>query len=63
MSEIYIAKNYERLDSVVYRHYGTLLYFDQVLLANPKLEPLLKTGDKVILPNIEIQENKEETLW
>ncbi|ECL2323613.1 phage tail protein, partial [Campylobacter jejuni] len=22
-----------------------------------------KTGDKVILPNIEIQENKEETLW
>ncbi|EAL5696795.1 phage tail protein, partial [Campylobacter jejuni] len=23
----------------------------------------LKTGDKVILPNIEIQENKEETLW
>ncbi|ENE4026150.1 phage tail protein, partial [Campylobacter jejuni] len=32
-------------------------------LANPKLEPLLKTGDKVILPNIEIQENKEETLW
>ncbi|EOE5537332.1 tail protein X, partial [Campylobacter jejuni] len=57
MSEIYIAKNNERLDSVVYRHYGTLLYFDQVLLANPKLEPLLKTGDKVILPNIEIQEN------
>ncbi|ECL2323588.1 phage tail protein, partial [Campylobacter jejuni] len=31
MSEIYIAKNNERLDSVVYRHYGTLLYFDQVL--------------------------------
>ncbi|ECO6983040.1 tail protein X, partial [Campylobacter jejuni] len=27
MSEIYIAKNNERLDSVVYRHYGTLLYF------------------------------------
>ncbi|EAJ5892086.1 phage tail protein, partial [Campylobacter jejuni] len=25
MSEIYIAKNNERLDSVVYRHYGTLL--------------------------------------
>lgn len=63
MSEIYIAKNNERLDSVVYKHYKTLLYFEQVLLANPKLYPLLKIGDKVILPNIEIQENKEETLW
>ncbi|EAH5817940.1 phage tail protein, partial [Campylobacter jejuni] len=27
MSKIYIAKNNERLDSIVYKHYGTLLYF------------------------------------
>ncbi|EAI5420182.1 phage tail protein [Campylobacter coli] len=63
MSEIYIAKNNERLDSVVYKHYGTLLYFDQVLKTNPNLEAILKTGDKVILPKIEIKESKEEVLW
>ncbi|TKX29526.1 tail protein X [Campylobacter estrildidarum] len=63
MSEIYIAKNNERLDSVVYKHYGTLLYFDQVLRVNPRLNPILKTGDKVILPEIEIEEDKEEVLW
>ncbi|EOW0921633.1 phage tail protein, partial [Campylobacter jejuni] len=34
-----------------------------VLLANPRLEPLLKTGDKVILPSIEIKESKEKALW
>ncbi|EAJ9304668.1 phage tail protein, partial [Campylobacter jejuni] len=27
------------------------------------LEPLLKTGDKVILPSIEIKESKEKALW
>ncbi|TKX33230.1 tail protein X [Campylobacter taeniopygiae] len=63
MSEIYIAKNNERLDSVVYKHYGTLLYFDQVLKTNPNLEAILKTGDKVFLPKIEIKESKEEVLW
>ncbi|EAI9163860.1 phage tail protein, partial [Campylobacter coli] len=25
--------------------------------------PLLKTGDKVILPSIEIKESKEKALW
>ncbi|EIQ8758108.1 tail protein X [Campylobacter coli] len=59
MSKIYIAKNNERLDSIVYKHYGTLLYFNQ----NPRLEPLLKTGDKVILPSIKIKESKEKALW
>ncbi|EKK1160804.1 tail protein X [Campylobacter coli] len=63
MSKIYIAKNNERLDSIVYKYYGTLLYFNQVLLANPGLEPLLKTGDKVILPSIKIKESKEKALW
>ncbi|EIB66267.1 tail protein X, putative, partial [Campylobacter jejuni subsp. jejuni 87459] len=27
------------------------------------LEPLLKTGDKVILPSIKIKESKEKALW
>ncbi len=39
---------------------GHFLYFNQVLLANPRLEPLLKTGDKVILPSIKIKESKEK---
>lgn len=49
----YIAKDNERLDSVVYRFYGSLEYFSMVLEANPKLNPLLKRGDVVILPAIE----------
>lgn len=40
----YIAKDNERLDSVVYRFYGSLEYFSMVLEANPKLNPLLKKG-------------------
>lgn len=63
MSEMYIAKNDERLDSIVYKHYQTLKYFEQVLKANPKLEPILKAGDKVFLPDIEIKESEEEALW
>ncbi|EAH5218057.1 tail protein X [Campylobacter jejuni] len=63
MSKIYITTNNEILDKIVYNHYGTLLYFKQVLMANPKLEPPLKTGNKVILPNIKPKENKEKSLW
>ncbi|EAC1839728.1 tail protein X [Campylobacter lari] len=63
MSKIYIAKDGEKLDSIVYKHYGTLEYFDQVLMVNPKLEPLLKTGDKIVLPVIKQKESKEDVLW
>lgn len=63
MSEIYLAKNGERLDSIVYKHYKSLDFFDQVLKANPKLGAILKTGDRVILPEIKIKESKEKTLW
>ena len=59
----YIAKDNERLDSVVYRFYGSLEYFSMVLEANTKLNPLLKRGDVVILPAIEKKESKEEALW
>ena len=60
---IYVAKDKERLDNVVFNHYKTLKYFDQVLAANSKLEPILKTGDKIVLPQIQIKENKENALW
>ncbi|WP_279129149.1 tail protein X [Helicobacter winghamensis] len=58
MNKVYIAKEGERLDKVVYNHYGNLEYFNAVLEVNPKLTPLLKNGDKVIFPKIEIKENK-----
>ncbi|EEO26019.1 tail protein X [Helicobacter winghamensis] len=63
MNKVYIAKEGERLDKVVYNHYGNLEYFNAVLEVNPKLTPLLKNGDKVIFPKIEIKENKEVALW
>ncbi|HEA6929068.1 tail protein X [Campylobacter sp. LMG 17559] len=63
MNNIYIAKNNERLDSIVYKHYKNLQCFEQVLIANPKLEPILKVGDKIILPQLEIKEDKEKALW
>lgn len=63
MNKVYIAMGGERLDKVVYNHYGTLEYFSVILETNPKLTPLLKSGDRVILPKIEKKENKEEALW
>ncbi|WP_370523666.1 tail protein X [Helicobacter winghamensis] len=42
MNKVYIAKRGERLDKVVYNHYGNLEYFNAVLEVNPKLTPLLK---------------------
>ena len=63
MNKVYIAKEGERLDKVVYNHYGNLEYFNAVLEVNPKLTPLLKNGDKVIFPKIEIKENKDVALW
>lgn len=61
--EKYIAHQGERLDSVVYAHYRTLDVFALVLSANPKLSPLLKDGDVVILPSFPIFPKKEKTLW
>ncbi len=34
---IYIAKDGERLDTIVYQYYGTLALFSKVLSANPNL--------------------------
>ncbi|MBE2986564.1 tail protein X [Campylobacter sp. RM12920] len=64
MSEFYTAKDGERLDTIVYKHYGTLENFAEILAFNSRLNSILKAGDKVFLP--EIKENvvkKEKTLW
>lgn len=42
--KIYTAKEGERLDSIVYKHYKSLEYFEQVLKLNMHLNPVLSTG-------------------
>lgn len=63
--EIYLAKDNERLDSIVYKHYGDLNNFNEVLILNSSLNPILKAGDRVVLPKIENKniETKERALW
>ncbi|PSM51375.1 phage tail protein X family protein [Campylobacter blaseri] len=62
---IYKAKENERLDSIVYRHYGGLKHFELVLEINAKLGVKLKAGDRVILPEIKEKEEIKElkSLW
>lgn len=64
MSKIYIAKDGERLDIIVYKHYGTLKNFTEILAFNSHLNAILKAGDKVFLPEIKANvAKKEKTLW
>ncbi|AQW83307.1 tail protein X [Campylobacter pinnipediorum] len=62
--KIYIAKDGDRLDSVVQAYYGHLRFFKMVLELNTKLKYVLSAGDNVLLP--EIKEEKKQTesaLW
>ncbi|WP_416860570.1 tail protein X [Helicobacter ganmani] len=62
---VYLAKDNERLDSIVYSHYGTLEIFKEVLSCNPKLtnKPILEAGDKVYLPFLDTNIKTLEELW
>ncbi len=62
---VYTAKDGERLDSIVYSHYGTLGVFEGVLGVNPKLtnKPILEAGDKVYLPFLDTSIKTLEELW
>ncbi|WP_300827085.1 tail protein X [Helicobacter ganmani] len=62
---VYTAKDGERLDSIVYSHYGTLGVFEGVLGVNPKLtnKPILEAGDKVYLPFLDTNIKTLEELW
>ena len=60
---IYRAKDDERLDQVVYKYYGHLKYFEQVLELNAKLDPILKAGDIVLLSEIEEATKEQAKLW
>lgn len=59
----YLAKDGDRLDSIVYKHYGSLEYFPQVLSINFDLCVILKAGDIVILPKFASKEPKQNKLW
>lgn len=59
------AKDYERLDQIVFREYQTLDYFEKVLEQNPKIanKMFLDEGDIVNLPIFKIDKKKLESLW
>ena len=63
MDKIYIAKDGDRLDTIVYAHYKHLRFFEQVLSLNPKLAATLKAGDKVFLPEIKDKAKEQNKLW
>lgn len=59
----YIAKDFERLDNIVFKHYGSLENFKEVLEINTHLEAILKAGDIVFLPIVKAKEIKQNKLW
>ncbi|WP_154570711.1 tail protein X [Campylobacter portucalensis] len=62
--KIYKAKDEDRLDKVVFSHYGHLRFFEKVLETNSNLEAILKVGDEVKLPNFKDEPIiKENALW
>ena len=63
MIKVYIAKDGDRIDTIVYAHYGHLRFFEQVLSLNPKLTATLKAGDKVFLPEIKEKAKEQNKLW
>lgn len=58
-----VAKDGDRLDNIVYNHYGSLEYFSQVLSVNFGLSVILKAGDIVILPEFTKTALKQNKLW
>ena len=63
---MYRAKDGERLDSIVYAHYGTLDLFQSVLACNPNLlnHRILRAGEIVWLPSADTKaKSLEKKLW
>lgn len=63
---MYRAKDGERLDSIVYAHYGTLDLFQSVLACNPNLlnHRILRAGEIVWLPSADTKaKSLENRLW
>ncbi|MDD2267005.1 tail protein X [Sulfuricurvum sp.] len=62
-----VATTGDRLDQIIYQYYKTLDVMNEVLMSNVHLmsKPILDTGDKVYLPDIEVPEQPENgvNLW
>ncbi len=51
-----LATQGDRLDQIIYAHYGTLDVMNEVMMANVHLlhKAILDNGDKVYLPDIDV---------
>lgn len=62
-----IATQGDRLDQIIFAHYGTLDVMNEAMMANPHLlaKPILDEGDRVALPDIAIEAQSETgvSLW
>lgn len=62
-----VATKGDRLDQIIYQHYGSLDVMNVVMINNPHLmsTPILQSGDKVYLPDITKPEQSElgVSLW
>ena len=67
MANVYIAKDGDRFDNIVYEHYGNTDFINKVLDSNQHLvgKLVLELGDKVVLPKIEevFKPNEGKALW
>jgi len=67
MADIYIAKDGDRIDLIVYENYKSTDPFETVLKSNKHLikKTILSAGDKVYLPKIENKPKIKEikSLW
>jgi phage tail protein X len=63
----YLAKDGERLDQIIYKYYGSLVFFDKIIDQNTHLmdKLVLDSGDVVFLPQINFnqKETKVAALW
>lgn len=62
-----IAKYGDRLDQIIFAHYGTLDVMNEVMMHNPHLlkKAVLDAGDEVYLPEVETKAQSEMgvALW
>ncbi len=67
MANVYIAKDDERLDQIIAKHYGDVENAREVLEANQHLvgKLVLGSGDKVFLPKIKepVKTEAGKALW
>lgn len=65
MSKKYIACDGDRIDQIVYEHYGTLDVLSQVFDANPGIAQYLTLpmGLEITLPDIAVPTTDTGKLW